>query len=75
MGLIIYGWIVTIICLVGTVLNVKKIRFCFILWTIGNLLWLALDLYNYLYSRALLDIIQLLLAVWGYIAWKNEKNK
>lgn len=75
MGLIIYGWIVTIICLVGTVLNVKKIRFCFILWTIGNLLWLALDLYNHLYSRALLDIIQLILAVWGYIAWKNEKNK
>jgi nicotinamide riboside transporter PnuC len=75
MFLLIYGWIVTIICLVGTILNVKKIQFCFILWTIGNLLWLILDMYNKVYSRSLLDIIQLILAVWGYIAWKKESNK
>ena len=75
MFLLIYGWIVTLICLVGTILNVKKIQFCFILWTIGNLLWLILDMYNRVYSRSLLDIIQLILAVWGYIAWKKESNK
>lgn len=75
MILIIYGWIVTAICLAGTVLNVKKIKFCFIIWTIGNILWLALDLYNSLYSRALLDIVQLILAIWGYLAWTKEKEK
>jgi len=75
MFLLVYGWIVTLICLVGTILNVKKIQFCFILWTIGNFLWLILDLYNKVYSRSLLDIIQLLLAIWGYIAWKKENNK
>lgn len=72
MFLLIYGWIVTTICLIGTVLNVKKIQFCFVLWTIGNFLWLILDLYNKVYSRSLLDIIQLILAIWGYVAWKKE---
>lgn len=72
MFLLIYGWIVTTICLIGTVLNVKKIQFCFVLWTIGNFLWLILDLYNKVYSRSLLDIIQLVLAIWGYVAWKKE---
>jgi nicotinamide riboside transporter PnuC len=75
MFLLIYGWIVTAICLIGTVLNVKKIQFCFVLWTIGNFLWLILDLYNKVYSRSLLDIIQLVLAIWGYVAWKKENNK
>jgi nicotinamide riboside transporter PnuC len=72
MFILIYGWVVTAICLVGTILNVKKIKFCFILWTIGNFLWLMMDLYNHLYSRSLLDIVQLILAVWGYIVWKKE---
>ena len=72
MFILIYGWIVTTICLIGTVLNVKKIQFCFVLWTIGNFLWLILDLYNKVYSRSLLDIIQLVLAIWGYVAWKKE---
>ena len=74
MFLLIYGWIVTTICLIGTVLNVKKIQFCFVLWTIGNFLWLILDLYNKVYSRSLLDIIQLVLAIWGYVAWKKENK-
>lgn len=74
MFLLIYGWIVTAICLIGTVLNVKKVQFCFVLWTIGNFLWLILDLYNKVYSRSLLDIIQLVLAIWGYVAWKKENK-
>ena len=66
------GWLVTAICLAGTVLNVKKVRWCFHLWTIGNLLWLAIDLRNSLYSRALLDFVQLVLAIWGIYEWKRK---
>lgn len=67
------AWIVTAICLAGTVLNVKKLRWCFHLWVIGNLLWLAIDMHNQLYSRALLDFVQLILAAWGLIEWTEER--
>lgn len=58
---------ITLICLIGTVLNVKKIIWCFYLWCFGNLLWLIFDLYSNLYSRAILDIVQFGFAVWGII--------
>lgn len=67
------AWTTTTLCLAGTVLNVKKMWMCFVLWTIGNVLWLCLDLSMGLYSRALLDIVQLGFAVWGLIEWRKEK--
>ena len=65
------GWLVTAICLAGTVLNVKKVRWCFHLWAIGNIAWLAIDLSNRLYSRAFLDLVQLALAIWGAVEWRR----
>lgn len=67
-------WLVTATCLAGTVLNVRKVRWCFHLWTLGNIAWLAIDLHNRLYSRASLDLVQLALAVWGIFAWRKGKG-
>lgn len=69
----IISWITTAICLFGTILNVKKLNTCFYLWLIGNILWLCIDIYNGLWSRAILDIVQGVLAVWGIIEWRNNK--
>lgn len=68
----LFCWFVTFVCLLGTVLNVRKIRWCFHLWAIGNIMWLAIDLRNGLYSRALLDVVQLVLAIWGAFEWRKE---
>ena len=68
------GWLVTATCLAGTVLNVRRCRWCFHLWTIGNVAWLAIDLSNRLYSRAFLDLVQLALAVWGIFAWRQDSS-
>ncbi|NTU88598.1 MAG: hypothetical protein HGA54_01635 [Actinobacteria bacterium] len=62
-------WIISIVCLIGTVFNVKKLRACFVLWTLGNAAWLIYDISCGLYSRALLDFVQLILAVWGIYEW------
>lgn len=69
----IISWITTAICLLGTILNVKKLNTCFYLWLIGNILWLCIDIYNGLWSRAILDIVQGVLAVWGIIEWRTNK--
>ena len=68
-------WIVTIMCLVGTVLNVKKIKWCFYIWAVANVLWFAYDIYVKLYSRAVLDFVQLCFAIWGAIEWSRTKDK
>ena len=68
------SWITTALCLTGTVLNVKKNKLCFILWLIGNILWLIIDIKNGLISRAILDIVQGVLALWGIIEWRNTND-
>lgn len=65
------GWLVTAVCLAGTVLNVKKVRWCFHLWALGNIAWMAIDIRNGLYSRAFLDLVQLALAIWGALEWRR----
>ena len=65
-------WALTAVSLIGTVLNVKKIKYCFYIWTVANILWLAYDIYTGLYSRAVLDAVHLCFAVWGIIAWGKK---
>lgn len=73
----VFTWGTTALCLAGTVLNVKKSVLCFYLWTAGNILWLTFDLSQHLYSRAVLDVVQLILALWGIKCWskKTEPEK
>ena len=70
----IISWITTAVCLLGTILNVKKMNICFYLWLIGNIAWLCIDIYNESWSRAILDIVQGVFAVWGIIEWRKNKN-
>lgn len=65
-------WVVTTVCLIGTVLNCKKKVACFYFWIVGNILWLAYDIYSGLYSRAVLDFVQLILGIYGLYEWKKE---
>lgn len=66
-------WLITAVCLIGTVLNVKKNVLCFYLWAVGNVAWLVYDLLTGLYSRAMLDLIQLGFALWGIWEWSRNR--
>lgn len=70
-----FTWIATIIALAGTVLNCKKIRACFVLWTVTNAMWLAWDYGQGLYSRCVLDFVQLILAIWGLWEWGRTEEE
>ncbi len=65
-------WIVTVICLLGTALNVKKARVWFLFWGVGNLAWFIYDIWTGLYSRAVLDLVQLGFSIWGYYEWRDK---
>lgn len=68
----LFTWAITTVCLAGTILNVKKNIICFYLWTFGNLAWLVFDLRSGLYSRAVLDVVQLGFSVWGIFEWRKK---
>jgi len=69
-----FTWVITVVSLTGTALNVKKHIACFYLWTAGNIAWLSFDLWMGLYSRAMLDLVQLAFAIWGIIAWRKKRS-
>lgn len=73
-SLALVTWAITLVCLAGTVLNVKKNVACFYLWTVGNVAWLVFDAWNGLYSRASLDAVQLAFAIWGIVEWSRRSK-
>lgn len=64
-------WALTAVSLTGTVLNIRKNIWCFYVWLIGDILWCTLDFTSGTYGRALLDFVQVILAVCRIISWKK----
>lgn len=73
-------WFISLLTLLGSILNVKKMPSSFVLWTISNIFWLVFDLVNKVYSRAALDVVNLATSIWGLVSWfkpsfQNAKQK
>jgi nicotinamide riboside transporter PnuC len=62
-------WLFTAISLLGNYLNCRKLRCGFLVWIVCNICWLAYDIMNGIYSRAVLDIVQTGFSIYGYIEW------
>ena len=73
MNIEIIGWIISAVSLTGVVLNIKKKRVCFILWTFTNAFWCGYDIYKEAYPQAVLFFVYFLLAIWGIIEWRKNK--
>lgn len=71
----VFTWTATLIALIGTVLNCRKNNLCFYLWIVTNSMWFIYDITNETPSRAVLDIVQLALAIYGVYEWKKIQDK
>ena len=65
-------WLLTVLSLVGTALNVKKRIACFYLWTVVNLAWVFVDFRQEMWARSVLDGVHLAFAVWGVWDWTRR---
>ncbi len=63
-------WLLAATSLVATVLNIRRIRWCFALWTVTNATWAAVDFAAGLPAQGTLMCIYAGLAVWGHLAWR-----
>lgn len=70
-----FTWLITIASIVGTVANIYKKQWCFIIWLITNSAWIVIDFVSGMYSQAALFAVYVCLAVWGLIQWNRSRIK
>lgn len=74
MVLEILGILAGAISIAGVVLNNRRMRSCFLLWFVSNLLSAVLHGAVGLWSLAARDLVFLLLAVEGWRLWNKANN-
>lgn len=65
-------WLVTVASLVGVILNIHKIRVCFIIWAATNVWWCIYDFSIGAHAQSFLMLVYFVLAIWGIIKWRKK---
>lgn len=69
----IITWSLTLLSILGAILNIKKRRSGFAVYTVANAGWIIVDIYHGIYAQAALFVIFTFLSVWGWIEWGRNK--
>jgi nicotinamide riboside transporter PnuC len=67
-------WVVTGLSILGTVLNIKKVKWCFWIWLFTNLSWCIYDMVIKNYAQATLFAVYTGLAIYGIVEWSKRKK-
>ena len=65
--------LLTILALIGVILNIKKKRACFYIWVVTNSSWCIIDFYKGIPMQSILFGIYAVLSVYGIIEWNKKK--
>jgi len=65
-------WTLTIISIFAAVLNIKKKRSSFAIYTFANIGWIIVNIYHGIYAQAALFMIFTALSTWGWIEWGKK---
>lgn len=71
----IVAWVLSVVSVTGVVLNIYKIRACFILWIFTNGFWMCYDIYRQVYPQDALFFVYFCLAVWGTVKWRKADRE
>ena len=65
-------WILSLIAILGSIMNVKKMKSGFIVWIVADIGWIIVCLENEAYSQIPMWAFYTCLCVWGFIVWRKE---
>jgi len=70
-------WILAVFSVWGTILNIKKNHWCFVIWGVTNLAWATIGLVvaqkdHRMYAQAAMFFFYFLLACYGWLTWKKS---
>ncbi len=66
-------WSITILSIIGVVLNIYKNKMSFVCWIISNAVWCMYDYHIGSYAQSVLFAVYFFLSVWGLIKWGRKK--
>lgn len=66
--------ILTLLALIGVVLNIKKKVLCFYIWLFTNASWAVVDFYKGIPMQGLLFTVYTFLAVYGIYEWRKHET-
>lgn len=64
--------LLTVLAIVGVVLNIKKHHSCFYIWFFTNASWAVVDFYKGIPMQGLLFTVYTGLAVYGIYEWRKN---
>jgi nicotinamide riboside transporter PnuC len=67
------GWILTILMIIGAILNTRKIRNGFIFWIVSNFGWVLYNIYTKTYEQIPAWVTLTILSSYGYWHWGKVK--
>jgi len=70
----IFTWVITVFAVVGVILNIKKKRACFLIWTFTNAAWAVVDFWQGIPAQGALFTVYFLLALWGLWEWRKPNG-
>lgn len=68
-------WGLTVLSIVGVVLNIKHRRSCFYVWALTNASWTVVDWWKGVYAQSALFLVYFVLALYGLWEWRHLGRK
>ncbi len=68
-------WGITILSIIGVILNIQKRKECFIIWAFTNFAWMVYDLSIGATAQGVLMLVYFILAIWGLIKWHDDNRR
>ena len=62
-------WLITVLSIVGVVMNIHKLRAGFLIWMVTNAAWAVIDFWKGVPEQGFLMVVYFGLAVWGWVSW------
>jgi hypothetical protein len=70
--MIILWWLTSLAATTGSILNIKKNRWCFIIWCVTNLFWGTVDFIDK-NPRCLFFVFSFFVCIWGFKQWSKRE--
>ena len=67
-------WVLSFIGIVGFLLNIKKKKSCFVLWTISNAGFIVVNILTGTYGQLPPWVVYLAMGIYGYIRWRKDER-
>ena len=64
--------VLTVLSVIGSVLNARKMIACLYVWTVCNVGWGVVDFASGNYPRTFLDAFQLVVGLYGIWHWRKK---